>query len=222
MSDDSDNNKDRNKDKDRDRNKDKAKDKKEYANNVVQFHLKKMKAQVEHPIKTKIKSKLKLVIILTIGIFLFYVMSLSKPLKPVHLSEHKFIANDNGYFTIIIKPNKNSLYVIPGMINKHKTKFILDSGANGISIPQSIAEKASLHKGHAVSASTAGGSIIEYTTKINSLSVNRIQLKSLNATINPSMNLDGVLIGTSILSKFEIIIKNNLMTLRCKIGRDCL
>lgn len=196
-------------------------EKQKHANNVVQFHLRKMKYQVEHPIRSKIKPLVKYAFFFIMALILYNLLFQQKPLQAVPLSKHEYIIGDNNTIEIQISPNENGLYVIPATINKEKIHLIVDSGANGVSIPESVAERANLKKGQLLTATTAAGPTIVYKTQVSALEIQRIRFVNIEAHISPAMNLDGVLLGTNVLQKFEIIIKNKIMTLRCQQYVSC-
>ncbi len=195
--------------------------KKKYADNVVQFQLKKMKRNADHPNRNAMTSKFKLILILAFVAFLIYVLTLSKPvgnLSPIQISKHSFTKTTDGYLEIRIEPNISKLYVVPGLINGVKANFIIDTGASALSVPDPIAISANLRRGAAGKAGTAGGATTVYSTVIKNITINQLQVKKVFGHISPSMKLNGILLGPSVLPKAEFSIKNKIMTIRSKIG----
>lgn len=196
-------------------------EKQKHANNVVQFHLRKMKYQVEHPIRSKLKPYFTIVLFLTTIIIFYKIIFPPKALQTIPVSKHEFNGLSNNVLEIKIHQNVSGLYVLPATLNNEHVNLIIDSGANGVSISERVADSAKLKKGKLIVATTAAGPIIEYLTVVKSLKINRIHFTNLTASINPSMTLNGVLLGTNVLEKFEITIKNKIMTLRCRTGVSC-
>ena len=72
-----------------------------------------------------------------------------------------------GQYMVYLKSNQNHSYIANGFINGYPVKFIVDTGATSVVVPDAIAQKIGLHKGNPYKANTANGSIIVYSTKLN-------------------------------------------------------
>ncbi|WP_119344096.1 retropepsin-like aspartic protease family protein [Facilibium subflavum] len=108
----------------------------------------------------------------------------------------------------------NHQYKSFGQINGQPVKFLIDTGATSVSIPEKVANKIGLRKGFAMQANTPNGVIIVYYTKLDSLSIGSIMLYNIQANINPASNSDYVLLGISALKHIEMSQKNNVLTLK--------
>lgn len=122
--------------------------------------------------------------------------------------------NKQGQNELVLKANKQGQYIVSGYINNTPVIFLLDTGANNVSVPAHIAKAIGLKKGRKVLFETANGTAAGYRTKIKRLKIGSIELKNIGASINPNVRFDEVLLGMSFLKHIEMIQKNNTMTLR--------
>ena len=100
---------------------------------------------------------------------------------------------------IHLQRNRYGHYVASGEINNHPVTFVLDTGATYISIPERIARALDLRSGFPMTVDTANGEIEVYSTNLEQVSLGGIKLQNVNATINPYMDGDEVLLGMSFL-----------------------
>ncbi|WP_395946578.1 TIGR02281 family clan AA aspartic protease [Caedibacter taeniospiralis] len=111
----------------------------------------------------------------------------------------------------------NHHYLSYGSINDIQVKFLVDTGASSVSIPEKIAKKIGLKKGLGYTVSTANGDITVYQTWLDHLTIGNIKLKNIHASINPKSDDDFILLGMSALKQLEMIQKSNTLTLKQKI-----
>lgn len=104
-------------------------------------------------------------------------------------------------------------YQSVGTINGAKVKFLVDTGATNVSVPEKIAKQIGLPYGPRAYAQTANGTITVYRTYIKSLSIGNITLNKISASINPYSDDDYILLGMSALKHLEMIHKNNQLIL---------
>lgn len=105
---------------------------------------------------------------------------------------------------ITLQRNRYGHYVTSGTINHHEVVFMLDTGATDVSIPEKVARKIGLQKGHAMTYSTANGNATMYSTQIDSISIENIELKNIRATINPNTDDSMILLGMSFFKASRI------------------
>lgn len=106
-------------------------------------------------------------------------------------------------------------YVATGMINDYPVEFLIDTGATLVTIPGDLADQASLVYGSAKSVSTANGRRQGYITTLQSVTVDSIVLHQVQAIILPGIgDVKQVLLGMSFLEAFELIQKNDTLTIR--------
>ncbi|GLS26790.1 TIGR02281 family clan AA aspartic protease [Marinibactrum halimedae] len=115
---------------------------------------------------------------------------------------------------VVLQANRQHHYVVNGLINGKKVIFLLDTGATEVSIPAHIASELSLPKLGRSQAYTANGVVNVFDTKIQSLQLGSIQLRNVQASINPGQNKDEILLGMTALKQIEFAQRGDQLTLR--------
>ena len=108
---------------------------------------------------------------------------------------------------ILLNANRYGHYLVPGQINNQPVRFLLDTGATSVVVPESTAKALQLKKGRKSWVNTANGSIEVYATTIGSLQLGPIHLRNVRASINPHMDGE-ILLGMSALKSLELNQKN--------------
>lgn len=120
----------------------------------------------------------------------------------------------NGVREITLQRNRFGHYVSSGKINNVDVRFMLDTGATSVSIPQRTADKLQLVRGLPYEASTANGTITVYATNLNEIQIGDIVLRDIRASINPYMDVDDILLGMSFLKHLEFTQRDDQLILR--------
>ncbi len=115
---------------------------------------------------------------------------------------------------VVLKRNRQGHYHTTGYINGTKQEFLLDTGATNISIPEHIANKIGLKKLYPVDIYTANGMAKAYGTKIKTARIGKIKLNDLNASINPNVDDDTILLGMSFLKQIEFTQRGDTLILK--------
>jgi len=135
---------------------------------------------------------------------------------------HEPIPNRSQFFSehaieetgvAVIEGNRRGHYYSYGTINNQEVVFFVDTGATTVSVPQHIARQLKLKKGMPVEMSTANGIVTAYLTHIDELTIGGIALYDIDATINPGMESDEILLGMSALKQLEFSQSGNTLTL---------
>ena len=113
-----------------------------------------------------------------------------------------------------LQANARNMYLVPGSINGVEVMFLLDTGATLVSVPAGVARRAGLVKGQQMMVSTANGVVPVWRTRINNLGVSDFQLKNIDATINPHVDDNVLLLGMSALRFFSISQQQGELILR--------
>ncbi|MEH6628540.1 MAG: retropepsin-like aspartic protease [Motiliproteus sp.] len=116
---------------------------------------------------------------------------------------------------IFLSANRFGHYTLPGKINNQNVRFLIDTGATEVVIPQQVAESLGLKQGRKHWVRTANGDIEVYRTQIQTLNLGPIRLSNMAATINPHMEGE-VLLGMSALRSLELNQKNGQLVLTQK------
>lgn len=124
------------------------------------------------------------------------------------------VQTNQGEAEVTLVANRQGQYIVSGFINNTKVVFLIDTGANDVSIPEHIAKKLTLPIGRKIQFETANGLATGYKTKLDSIRIGNIELKNISASINPNVKFDEVLLGMSFLKYIELRQKNKTLTLR--------
>jgi aspartyl protease family protein len=92
--------------------------------------------------------------------------------------------------------------------------FLLDTGATDVAVPQRLAARLGLEKGHASRSRTANGVVTTWRTVLDEVGIGPVRLQDIRASILPSMAGSEVLLGMSFLKRLELVQKGESLTLR--------
>jgi len=100
------------------------------------------------------------------------------------------------------------------LINGEPVVFLLDTGATGVAVPESVARRLRLTRGRAFRTQTANGLATAYSTRLQSVRVGEIELNDVGAGISPGLDTREVLLGMSFLRHIEFTQRGNTLILR--------
>ena len=109
--------------------------------------------------------------------------------------------------TVTIAPDQHGMFYVNGSINRHQTRFIVDTGATLISMNKHHASRFGIDyklTGERAMSNTAAGPHAIYIVRINSVNVGGIQLDNIAAAVHDGDFPDTVLLGNSFLNKISI------------------
>ncbi len=111
---------------------------------------------------------------------------------------------------------KDSLGNIIGMgsINGKNVRFLADTGATMVVVPEKVANQIGLRKGAPIPFKTGGGIIIHYSTTLDTLTLGQIEIRNVAAAINPAMQDEIVLLGMSALGLMDMQMEKGNLILR--------
>lgn len=115
---------------------------------------------------------------------------------------------------VVLQQNRMGHYVTSGMINNQPVTFLLDTGATDVSVPYDLAVRLGLQPGRRQYAMTANGTIQVAQTRIDNLQIGDIRLFDINASMNPGMSGDKILLGMSALKQLEFTQTGEWLILR--------
>ena len=133
-------------------------------------------------------------IIIFISLFLFFFYQ--------GTSEGTVLISNQREF--VLGADKQGNYFIKGRINGHDVRFLVDTGASLVAIPQNLADNMQLIGRYPVTMSTANGEVTGSLTRVEQLSFGAFTLKDVKAVIIPNANDDTVLLGMNVLSRFTL------------------
>lgn len=115
---------------------------------------------------------------------------------------------------VTLKRNRQGHYVASGTINNQPVVFLLDTGASNVSVPAHLGKQLGLVPGRRGVASTANGRVNIAFTKIDQVQLGDIRLFDVEATLNPGMTDNFVLLGMSALKQLEFTQRGEWLILR--------
>lgn len=124
------------------------------------------------------------------------------------------IFSPNGKRSVQLEADRRGHYVVAGLVNGQHVTFLVDTGASGVSIPGEIAGKLNLKPGRQYPVNTANGTVMVLETSIDNLAIGEITLENVQASINSSMDGEVGLLGMTFLRHFELVQKDDLLTIR--------
>mgnify|MGYP001226249596 CR=1 FL=1 len=124
------------------------------------------------------------------------------------------IALEDGSLQVVLLRNRQGHYIAAGTINDWPVTFLLDTGATDVAVPAGLAGKIGLNYGAETRVTTAAGVVPVFSTTINKLTLGRIELNGVSASITPSMGGEMILLGMSALKQVEFTQRGNTLTLR--------
>jgi clan AA aspartic protease (TIGR02281 family) len=113
--------------------------------------------------------------------------------KPVSLARYVMEMN----------PRSNS-FMGRVLVNGKSFMALADTGASVVVIPEKIAEEIGLKKGVELTFGTGGGAVTHFSTTLGTLTLGQIELRNVDAAINPAMQENFILLGMSALSLMEM------------------
>ena len=100
-----------------------------------------------------------------------------------------------------IRRSDDGHYHWPGTLNGERVDFLVDTGASGVAIPSSLAERLRLSAEETVRSSTAGGWVTGRIVRADLALEGGIRAERLRMVALP--NLDGPLLGMDVLGRLH-------------------
>ena len=119
------------------------------------------------------------------------------------------LGNDSS---VVLKRGLDGHYRTEALINGEKVNVLVDTGATGVAISQSIADKLQLKSINAVRTNTANGDSIGYMVRLESVQIGGVRAKNVAAMIAPGLDGD-VLLGMSFLGRMDVRLYKGEMTI---------
>lgn len=119
-----------------------------------------------------------------------------------------------GVNEVVLARNFQHHYVAGGTINGKPVTFLVDTGATQVSVPAHLADELGLRPGAPGFAMTANGRVQTRAATIDDLQLGSIHLEQVQASINPGMLQDEILLGMSALKNVEFTHRNGTLTIK--------
>jgi aspartyl protease family protein len=118
----------------------------------------------------------------------------------------------------IVKSADGSYYV-DGLVNGQPVRFLVDTGATSVAMSERHADRLGINHrvdGLRVRVGTASGSTGGYRIELSSLSIAGLRVGKATAVVIDGDSPRHVLLGMSVLGRFEIDQRDNLLVLRSR------
>ena len=138
------------------------------------------------------------------SVILYLVDSIQNPNKINYLGEDS---------TVVLKRGLDGHYRTEALINGEKVNVLVDTGATGVAISQSIADKLNLKSIDAIRTNTANGDSVGYMVRLESVKVGGVIAHNVAAMIAPGLDGDALL-GMSFLGHMDVRLFNGEMTIK--------
>jgi aspartyl protease family protein len=114
---------------------------------------------------------------------------------------------------VVLKRGLDGHYRAEALINNQKVNVLVDTGATGVAISQSVADKLNLKSFSAIRTETANGESVGYLVRLESVKLGGIEAKNVSASIAPGLQGD-VLLGMSFLGRMDVRLYKGEMTIK--------
>lgn len=138
------------------------------------------------------------------SVILYLVDSIQNPNKINYLGEDS---------TVVLKRGLDGHYRTEALINGEAVNVLVDTGATGVAISQSIADKLNLKSIDAIRTNTANGDSVGYMVRLESVKVGGVIAHNVAAMIAPGLDGDALL-GMSFLGRMDVRLFNGEMTIK--------
>ncbi|MGQ0709482.1 MAG: retropepsin-like aspartic protease family protein [Rhodoferax sp.] len=115
---------------------------------------------------------------------------------------------------IVLTAGPGGHFVTTGQINGKSIQMVVDTGATGVSISESDAQRIGLdyRQGKPVRLSTANGTVSAWHVKLASVRVGEVTVHDVDGVVSPG-HMPMVLLGNSFLGRFSMTRTNDTMVL---------
>lgn len=115
--------------------------------------------------------------------------------------------------TVVLKRGLDGHYRAEALINGEAVDVLVDTGATGVAISQSVADRLNLKSLTAVRTNTANGTAIGYMVRLSSVKIGGVEANNVSAMIAPGLEGD-VLLGMSFLARMDVRLFKGEMTIK--------
>lgn len=109
----------------------------------------------------------------------------------------------NGNVMVVLEQDRSGHYEAEGSINGQPVKFLVDTGATDVALPESAARALGLDFGPRVTVMTAAGPAKAWVTRLDEVTVGGLRRTNVRASITAG-EFDGILLGMSFLKHYGL------------------
>jgi aspartyl protease family protein len=115
--------------------------------------------------------------------------------------------------SVMLKRGLDGHYRSEALINGEKFSVLVDTGATGVTISQTVADKLNLKSNDAIQTNTANGNSVGYMVRLDTIQLGGVRAENVSAMIAPGLEGD-VLLGMSFLSRMDVRLYKGEMTIK--------
>ncbi|MFZ4703148.1 MAG: retropepsin-like aspartic protease family protein [Candidatus Methylumidiphilus sp.] len=142
--------------------------------------------------------------------------NLSRPLQKAEIPPTSSFDKSATIYQYIMDRDSLGNIIGMGKINGVVVRFLADTGATTVVVPERLANQIGLKKGASIPYKTGGGIVVHYATTLDSLTLGQIEMRHVAAAINPSMQDEFVLLGMSALGLMDMQMDQGNLVLKYK------
>ena len=114
---------------------------------------------------------------------------------------------------VSLKRGPDGHYSAEALINGERVRVLVDTGATGVAISQSVADRLGLSSQDAINTHTANGNAVSYLVRLKTVQLGGVIAHDVAATISPGLEGDALL-GMSFLGRMDVRLYRGVMTIR--------
>ena len=124
-------------------------------------------------------------------------------------------ASANGRSKVTLAADTRGHFFIDGAVNRIPVRFMVDTGATMVSLPQRDADRLGIdyRAGRRASTRTANGVAIVYVVKLDTVRIGDIELHGVEGLVHAGGGLEQALLGMSFLNRVSMQRDGATMTL---------
>ncbi len=115
--------------------------------------------------------------------------------------------------SVQLKRGPDGHYGAEALINGERVRVLVDTGATGVAISQSVADHLGLKSQQAIQTRTANGTAVAYLVRLKTVQLGGIIAHDVAATITPGLEGDALL-GMSFLARMDVRLYQGMMTIK--------
>jgi aspartyl protease family protein len=121
----------------------------------------------------------------------------------------------SGRSKVLVAADTRGHFFIEGAVNRVPVRFLVDTGATMVSLPQRDAERLGIdyRKGRRGMSNTANGPVTVYLVRLDAIRIGEIELHGIDALVHDGPGLDQALLGMSFLNRVSMQRDGGTMTL---------
>lgn len=114
---------------------------------------------------------------------------------------------------VSLKRGTDGHYSAEALINGERVRVLVDTGATGVAISQTVADRLGLISHDAISTQTANGTAVAYLVRLKTVQLGGVVAHDVAATISPGLEGDALL-GMSFLGRMDVRLNKGTMTIQ--------